>query len=155
MSSGAIVGSVLLVSVVGWFSTLVYLTVRAGRRASDGLANLRSEIRSANLGTDARYATALPGREQCVRELESCEDMAPLWAARLKELERAPLLSKLRKSWRTACNAIAFRTNLAAKGLQDAAFWAQFPPGSRAAESRFNNANAEDPDDLLREIGGD
>jgi hypothetical protein len=127
-----VVGALLLV-------LLLFLSSRAKRAACNGLMELECEIQQAQLGLQARYSTAMPGREQYERELQACEDLAPEWRAKYEQLDQLPLLSKLTKRFRKDCKEIAFRTNLATKGLRDAAFWAQFPPGSPAAESRFKD----------------
>ena len=116
-----------------------YLGARALSAAVSALNELNDEVVCAAWGGEKRYSTRMPARDAFEREKNAGQDILTLLHERLQPLQKAGLLQKLSKSFRQQCLAIELRARKAKTDLQDEAFWAQFPPGSAAAESRFKN----------------
>lgn len=136
-------------SIIGAASYFVFCLVRAtlarSRVVQAIIAWEEEAALSAGRGSE-RYATTLPMRQQLDDELSVTTVVLEQQQQLLDALLGAPFHVKLRRSWATDCKRIQARATKATADLQNAAFWAQFLPGSAYAEARFNSP-INDPDD--------
>lgn len=128
----AVVGvSYLLMRVYGIRSTL--------RNLQNALMELQGEVDAANHIRERRYRSVMYRTDLLEDEKHTTTRKCAEWHEALATLESAPLRDKFGKAWKQRCDLIAVRAHERAEDLQSEAFWAQFPPGSRAAESRHGN----------------
>lgn len=128
------------------FTFIVVLCARstfALNRALDGLRALENELVATRDASVERYHTEMPYRRQYDEEVHCASTLIKEWWTKLNELRDKPVHEKLTRTWCASCDEIAKRSNSAVRELQEAAFWAQFIPGSEMSEARFHGEELE------------
>lgn len=119
-------------------ATRIAFMVQAIKRADKALLDLSEELRAVDNRSLERYRVHLPGQKDFDAEHGACRSMLKQLTEKLDALMRKPLRVKLSKAWIAECNRIGLRAENEIRGLQDEAFWAQFPLGSDARRARFD-----------------
>lgn len=123
--------------VSGYIVILLCMASRALGRARDGLSLLEEELDAAHNQRAERYRVRLPSRVDYELERDVSDETFRRLENELRALENVPRLARLKSTWRAECDKLAHRARSKVRALQSEVFWAQFPTGSEAAESRF------------------
>ena len=121
----------------GYFVLRLCLAVKAISGARTSLQQLADELHAAHFQGAERYSQPLPGRAEFEEERYAVDGALTHLEDQLKKLLDEPLSTRLRLNWVARCRSIAARARNEVQALQDEAFWAQFPRGSDALESRY------------------
>ena len=118
------------------------LATRALDRARNALDLLQEELHASHNGGADKYRVPLEAPDDFELERDVSGDTFKRLEQEYVALANEPLSAKLKSSWVSRCDNLARRARKKVEALQTEVFWAQFAPGSEAAESRFR----EDPD---------
>lgn len=135
------IACVIWTSTFGAASYFLYCVARAKLARSvavQAMITWEEEAAVANGRGRERYDTIMPMRQLLDDELSVTAVVLEQQQQLLDDLLGAPFHVKLRSSWATDCKRIQARATKAAADVRNAAFWAQFQPGTAGAAARTN-----------------
>jgi hypothetical protein len=138
MSPAWILAAVALAPPLIYFAARLFGCRQTLRNLDDAICDLHEELRAVRRGSLTRYNTPMPAKQGFDDERWCSEQLMPNLLQAQTKLHAASFRTKLTRAWRLECRGLMFKARMKIRSLEEEAFWAQFPPGSVAAESRYN-----------------